>query len=246
MLLLVLMLLTTSFSYAAMLPGSEEESNGIQLNYNLITNGDMQNTQNILKDKRPFGDGTNKFVQEDTPQELKLGATGEEVKIVQQWLKDYGYYNGEIDGSFGPETDKAVKIFQEEAGLLPDGIVGEVTKNMMSEWDEYTTSVETQDTQDTYTPTYKKTYARKNVRSYYRSGRGSGDCWQNSANLYSQLTSSGTKARIIQYSTSQSSRHRSVQVYKNGNWVNYDYKANGYAQTYYATSNSVNGKVVTG
>jgi len=78
----------------------------------------------------------------------------------------------------------------------------------------------------------------------YHYGRGTGDCWTNSANLYGQLTSAGQRARIIQYATSLSPRHRSVQVYTNGAWTNYNYKANGYAQTYYATSNSVNGKVV--
>jgi hypothetical protein len=87
--------------------------------------------------------------------------------------------------------------------------------------------------------TYKVT-----VRYTKSSGKGTGDCWTNSEILFQQLKKSGLKVRIIQYASSMSPRHRSVQIYKNGKWVNYDYKANGYAQTYYATSNSVNGVVV--
>lgn len=94
-----------------------------------------------------------------------------------------------------------------------------------------------------------KTHYRKAraayVYRYKRSGRGGGDCWTNSANLYGRLTASGQKARIIQYASSLSPRHRSVQVYSNGGWVNYDYKGNGYAQTYHATSGSSHGTVVS-
>ncbi|MEN4030095.1 MAG: peptidoglycan-binding domain-containing protein [Methanobacterium sp.] len=81
--------------------------------------------------------------------------------------------------------------------------------------------------------TYTSTRAYSRVS--FNRGRGIGDCWDNSEHLYSQLTGSGTKARIIQYGTSLSPRHRSVQVYQNGAWVDYNYKANGYAKRYYAT-----------
>ncbi|WP_431062970.1 hypothetical protein [Methanobacterium sp.] len=90
-------------------------------------------------------------------------------------------------------------------------------------------------TSKTSSTTSKTKSTKKYTSTSYSSGRGTGDCWVNSANLYSQLTSSGTKARIIQYGTSLSSRHRSVQVYQNGAWVDYNYKANGYAKRYYAT-----------
>lgn len=79
------------------------------------------------------------------------------------------------------------------------------------------------------------TSTRAYSRTSFNRGRGTGDCWDNSENLYSQLTASGSKARIIQYGTSLSPRHRSVQTYQNGAWVDYNYKANGYAKRYYAT-----------
>ena len=88
--------------------------------------------------------------------------------------------------------------------------------------------------------TYKKVYRTVKAASVYTysysSGKGVGDCWTNSAVLMSQLTKAHIKARIIQYRTSLSSRHRSIQLYQNGKWVDYNYKANGYKKTYYATS----------
>jgi hypothetical protein len=102
---------------------------------------------------------------------------------------------------------------------------------------------------------YKKTYKKyRHVKAAYtyrykvrytsRGGKGTGDCWTNSENLFNQLKAQGLKVRIIQYPTSLSSRHRSVQLYQNGAWVNYNYKANGYKRTYYATSGSSHGKVI--
>jgi hypothetical protein len=89
----------------------------------------------------------------------------------------------------------------------------------------------------TYYVTYKVSYRSTG-------SKGTGDCWTNSDILYNQLVKKGNKARIIQYATSMSSRHRSVQYYKDGKWVNYDYKGNGYAMRYWCTSNYVNGKVI--
>lgn len=58
---------------------------------------------------------------------LRQGAQGGEVKEVQRRLKQWGYYNGAVDGIFGAETTQAVKKFQSKNGLTPDGIVGKAT-----------------------------------------------------------------------------------------------------------------------
>ena len=58
---------------------------------------------------------------------LKLGARGDEVKMVQKLLADTGYYAGQIDGVFGGETLAAVKDFQTYNGLEPDGVIGKET-----------------------------------------------------------------------------------------------------------------------
>lgn len=58
---------------------------------------------------------------------LVQGARGTYVELVQSILKRLGFYNGEIDGIFGPNTLNAVITFQREFGLVPDGIVGRLT-----------------------------------------------------------------------------------------------------------------------
>ncbi|GGA61689.1 C40 family peptidase [Ornithinibacillus halotolerans] len=42
------------------------------------------------------------------------GLQSEEVKIVQESLQYFGYYDGEIDGMYGPMTKKAVEIAEEQ------------------------------------------------------------------------------------------------------------------------------------
>lgn len=58
---------------------------------------------------------------------LKQGARGGEVKEVQRRLKNWGYYNGSVDGIYGPSTISAVKYFQKKNGLTADGICGKAT-----------------------------------------------------------------------------------------------------------------------
>lgn len=58
---------------------------------------------------------------------LKKGATGQQVSQVQTILKNQGFYNGAIDGKFGSATETAVKAFQRDRGLTPDGKVGTLT-----------------------------------------------------------------------------------------------------------------------
>ncbi len=57
----------------------------------------------------------------------KYGSRGDEVKQIQQKLKNWGYYNGSIDGVYGSKTLEAVKYFQRKNGLTVDGIAGEKT-----------------------------------------------------------------------------------------------------------------------
>ena len=55
------------------------------------------------------------------------GSSGNVVKTMQQKLKNWGYYNGAVDGIFGSKTKEAVKYFQKKNGLKVDGIVGNET-----------------------------------------------------------------------------------------------------------------------
>ena len=47
---------------------------------------------------------------------LKQGNTGETVRTVQRKLKNWGYYSGSVDGIFGSQTKKAVRLFQQKNG----------------------------------------------------------------------------------------------------------------------------------
>ena len=57
----------------------------------------------------------------------KLGSRGDEVRKIQQKLKQLGYYTGSVDGIYGTSTKKAVTAFQKNCGITADGIAGAKT-----------------------------------------------------------------------------------------------------------------------
>lgn len=57
----------------------------------------------------------------------RYGSKGNEVTQIQTKLKNWGYYNGSIDGVYGSRTLSAVKRFQSRNGLSADGIAGPAT-----------------------------------------------------------------------------------------------------------------------
>lgn len=66
---------------------------------------------------------------------LKRGSKGDDVKKIQQALINAGQDVGKagIDGSLGPDTEKAVKAFQELNGLEVTGIIDEKTLEALKE-----------------------------------------------------------------------------------------------------------------
>lgn len=60
---------------------------------------------------------------------VRRGSRGEDVKYVQQKLKELGYDIGAsgVDGIFGAKTEAAVRAFQKARGLAQDGVVGPMT-----------------------------------------------------------------------------------------------------------------------
>ena len=57
----------------------------------------------------------------------RQGSSGEQVRIIQTKLKNWGYYDGAVDGIYGSQTAQAVKYFQRKNGLTADGIAGPAT-----------------------------------------------------------------------------------------------------------------------
>ena len=57
----------------------------------------------------------------------KYGSNGDEVRKIQEKLKGWGYYEGNVDGIYGSKTYNAVKKFQSKNGLKVDGVAGEKT-----------------------------------------------------------------------------------------------------------------------
>lgn len=58
---------------------------------------------------------------------IRRGSKGADVLYLQKRLVAKGYYVGEIDSDFGKQTENAVKAYQDEHGLVTDGIVGAKT-----------------------------------------------------------------------------------------------------------------------
>ena len=63
----------------------------------------------------------------ETEQVVATGLTTTQIKTVQQKLKNWGYYTGNVDGIYGTKTRNAVIYFQKNNGLVADGIVGSKT-----------------------------------------------------------------------------------------------------------------------
>ena len=62
---------------------------------------------------------------------LTVGSTGDEVRKMQNRLKERGYLKGSADGDFGAATEAAVKSFQAQNGLAVDGKAGTATLNKL-------------------------------------------------------------------------------------------------------------------
>lgn len=64
--------------------------------------------------------------------------SGSDVIICQKILRSLGYNIGAsgVDGKYGPATENAVKMFQDEHGLIVDGKVGVKTWAMLEKYNE--------------------------------------------------------------------------------------------------------------
>jgi peptidoglycan hydrolase-like protein with peptidoglycan-binding domain len=70
---------------------------------------------------------TNTYTNGKTNLYLRLGSTGDQVKILQNRLIYLGYLAGTADGTFAETTEAAVVAFQSRNGLTADGVAGPET-----------------------------------------------------------------------------------------------------------------------
>lgn len=85
-----------------------------------------------------LADSANNLSLVDTILGRGRGKSGDQVKYVQEALKELGYNLGTfgdqgVDGIFGKYTEEAVKAFQQAKGLTVDGIVGPKTLHALTE-----------------------------------------------------------------------------------------------------------------
>lgn len=74
--------------------------------------------------------GTNTPMCRKFARGLALGNRGDDVKELQEMLREKGFLNGSSTGYFGPMTKAAVVKFQKESGLNPSGYFGELSRKM--------------------------------------------------------------------------------------------------------------------
>jgi len=66
------------------------------------------------------------LAKKNTMRTIKSGSKGKLVKQMQELLNQLGF-SLNVDGKFGKTSDDAIKKFQFNHGLLPDGVVGNLT-----------------------------------------------------------------------------------------------------------------------
>ncbi len=59
----------------------------------------------------------------EEPRWISEGDVGADVQLVQNRLQSAGYFHGQCDGKFRASTTSALKKFQRENGLIPNGVV---------------------------------------------------------------------------------------------------------------------------
>lgn len=96
---------------------------------------------------------------------LKLGMSGDKVKELQTRLKELGYLKANITGYYGEQTVMAVRMFQKQVGLSPDGVAGEKTQELLFAANAPTRSSATSTTTTTTTTAAKTTTTKTGAAS---------------------------------------------------------------------------------
>jgi N-acetyl-anhydromuramyl-L-alanine amidase AmpD len=76
---------------------------------------------------------------------LILNTSGDDVKFLQEKLKEYGFFNDKIDGYFGQNTLVAVTNFQQKIGVHADGNVSTLTWNKLLKYGDIVVDLKVED-----------------------------------------------------------------------------------------------------
>ena len=60
-----------------------------------------------------------------------FSSSSAEIAALQVGLRRQNLYSGDVDGQLGPKTMSAVRVLQQRAGLLPDGVPGKATRTAL-------------------------------------------------------------------------------------------------------------------
>ena len=182
---------------------------------------------------------------------LKQGSKGTLVNLLQTKLKDLGYYNAEIDGEYGTKTVNAVKTFQHYYNLVSDGIYGEKTQNVLtntkilketnnSKRISKALGLTIKDPGTLYMAVLKNglyvlyyndiyTYKQEIERVEQKKRLNCTDWAQLGMQLLLEMGYPKEKIRIVRgvvvCSDDKSYGHVWLQLYLNGQWINYDLSA---------------------
>lgn len=129
-------------------PSSSSSSSNSSSSDNSSSNSNSENSSNE--------NSSTEDVKEETPTEPALyrnGDEGDEVKKIQERLKELGYYTGEVNGKFDDATEAAYIQFQQAAGVSVDGISGTDRDVLYSE--DCPTYADAQALLAAQTPTYQ-------------------------------------------------------------------------------------------
>ena len=86
--------------------------------------GNNNTTANNQGTETPAPVQENQYANVKFTKALGEGSTGDDVKKLQEILKNKQYYNGEISGIFNGDTKKALMAYQKDKKLWADGILG--------------------------------------------------------------------------------------------------------------------------
>ncbi len=138
----------------------------------LVQDGVAGSTTINAISKALAGSGSSSSSSSSVGSALREGDSGTAVREMQEMLKKLGYYYGDITGSFGSLTKKAVRAFQDAQDLTVDGIAGVNTLNKLRSLTGNSSSSSSSSTSSGATVKVEDSYGRinknnVNLRSSY-------------------------------------------------------------------------------